>query len=782
MESQLSNYSLTADNKGILSLLSAIEQSEDNFDPDSSPSKMIDKDSLSVADNFSNLQSHLSLDSLEMAGDIHLANFSVCVICGRNPAMEEAPNDGMIDIFTEINIPGDKSCTVHSVLEDVLPSLRLLETDPRAQPSLACLECYAVVDGIAKLRAQVNEYIALLRLKHDEFSRVTSNKPTGTKFPSVSDFSSCVLELKMPLNIFNVKDEELPPTTTSSRSGGTGGGGSEAKKSKLQILAETIEGSEQHSPTATAIVATVGTCTNSTTPVEDESVIVAELSDEIDEQLSSLNKENEVNQRHRRPPPSVVTGGATNICDNCGDVFNAGSSSRKRAAVGGGGMKQLLQLCNICTKEMRLKASQQQQAGKQHCCLHCDKKFKTKASLNEHTQLKHLGQTKCYSCNECGHTFPSKHMKTVHERSAHKGNRSLVCDECGVGFQTFQSLQYHRSKHTGDFSYHCQYCNKGFNNFKLMEEHSHIHTGDKPYVCQVCDKSFANRGSLWLHVKKHETKKPYVCDYCHKSFGHSSHLVVHKRMHTGERPYSCRFCQEGFISGNHLKRHMKGHQNELPFACGICKQEFGKRTDLVKHGNTMHNGNVVDDIVIATATTAIGIVDQRDDSPGQLNGAAISTHIDGLDQPESPDGIVGQTTVAIPTTTALNLVTGTDHGEDSSMPTSSTPPLQSTTTAVIEKEYTTILVDSGERLLLNKLTGDSVDEAGDVVATATGGPGGEYVLPVSLLEEMEDGSSKQIGEQTIVFIQVPQPTVIHHQFTNATTDCDDSEAELHNEQ
>jgi len=47
---------------------------------------------------------------------------------------------------------------------------------------------------------------------------------------------------------------------------------------------------------------------------------------------------------------------------------------------------------------------------------------------------------------------------------------------------------------------------------------------------------------------------------------------------------------------------------------------------------------------------------------------------------------------------------------------------------------------------------------------------------------MEDGSSKQIGEQTIVFIQVPQPTVIHHQFTNATTDCDDSEAELHNEQ
>ena len=83
----------------------------------------------------------------------------------------------------------------------------------------------------------------------------------------------------------------------------------------------------------------------------------------------------------------------------------------------------------------------------------------------------------------------------------------------------------------------------------------------------------------------------------------------------------------------------------------------------MRHGNSVHNGNVVDDISSAPA-------------------------------PSSPGG-----------------------------------------GAADKAEYTTILVEEQERLLLG--------EGGDQ----------EYVLPVSMLE-MEEGG-KELGEQTIVFIQVP---------------------------
>merc|ERR1719219_2087272 len=79
-----------------------------------------------------------------------------------------------------------------------------------------------------------------------------------------------------------------------------------------------------------------------------------------------------------------------------------------------------------------------------------------------------------------------------------------------------------------------------------------------------------------------------------------------------------------------------------------------------------------------------------------------------------------------------------------------------------DKEYTTILVDSSERMLLNKL-----------------GETGEYVqLPVSLLQEMDDGTSKQIGEQTIVFIQMPHSQQEH----GRDADQEEEMSELHGQQ
>jgi len=650
----MENYNLT-ESKGILSLLSAIEQTGDtNLEPDNSPGKMIDKDSLSE-ENFIKLQNQLNLETLEMSGDINLQTFSCCAVCGQS----SSEGSLLVDIYVEIEVSGEKS-TISSVLQE------LIALTPRA-PGLVCVECAETVEHILQLRARIKECLGALKTRHDDWTRKKA------KFPSVSDYTS-VLELKMPLNIFNMKEDESLNMSPKE--------GSISKKSKLQILAETLEHAEEDKE-ATDVMG------------DDPEVI------------DQLNKENE--EIGKVEADSVVAS-----CEGCG--MKLGKTSRRE------------NLCTACVKESappppvkRPRVTKTAEESTPVSCPKCEKSFKSKHSMKEHYKLKHLFDGKAHQCMVCPETFSSKHGKIVHERT-HKGEKSIRCEDCGAGFQTYQALQHHRSKHTGEFSYHCESCGKGFNNFKLLEEHYNLHTGDKPYACQECNKSFANRGSLWLHRKKHENSKPYVCDYCAKEFGHSSHLAVHKRMHTGETPYKCRFCDEGFISGNHLKRHMRTHQNEQPFACGICKQEFGKRSDFVKHCNVIHNGKVVNDtanhkqlFVSHQKATAINepalvVSQQQQPSKGRevvpLTAAISATP----HQPSTLDQQQQQQQQPL-VVTAM----GQNEGEEAE---------KSTTTP----EYCIEVGEPGSSMLqLDKLEGEA----------------GEYVIPVSLLVDQEQNKDDQ---------------------------------------
>ena len=179
-----------------------------------------------------------------------------------------------------------------------------------------------MVDAIAKLRVQINEYISVIKTRYEESCR------TKSTFPSVSDYTS-VLELKMPLNIFNVRDEEgltMSPVKEFQ------------KKSKLQILAETLEG--EHLP-------------------KD-----VQISDESDGNLT-LNKENKML--------------CNPTCDKCGIEFEPGPRRNKT----------LKTRCSPCSKVGRSK-----KVSKTHDCAFCSKSFKCKSSLNEHIQLKHFGNSK----------------------------------------------------------------------------------------------------------------------------------------------------------------------------------------------------------------------------------------------------------------------------------------------------------------------------------------------------------------------------------------------------
>lgn len=231
-----------------------------------------------------------------------------------------------------------------------------------------------MVDAIAKLRVQINEYISVIKTRYEESCR------TKSTFPSVSDYTS-VLELKMPLNIFNVRDEEgltMSPVKEFQ------------KKSKLQILAETLEG--EHLP-------------------KD-----VQISDESDGNLT-LNKENKML--------------CNPTCDKCGIEFDAGPRRNKTVKT----------RCSPCSKVGRSK-----KVSKTQDCAFCSKSFKSKSSLNEHIQLKHFGNSKVrfyffyygtiqrrifffvkvYPCSNCQEKFSSKHARIIHER-IHKVGFHSTC-------------------------------------------------------------------------------------------------------------------------------------------------------------------------------------------------------------------------------------------------------------------------------------------------------------------------------------------------------------------
>jgi hypothetical protein len=721
MDAQLGNYTISADNKGILSLLTAIEQSEDHDNPESSPHKLGDKEPMSVStDNFSNL----NLETL--SSEINLANLNLCLICGRNFNVETA-NNGMIDINNLIDIPGEDSRSIQSVVEEIIPIMRSDQTDcaePDPDSGYVCVDCFLLVDGILKLRAQIHEYISTLRTKYLDWM----SKKKCSKLPEL-------LEFRIPISILSVRDEEASATLSelardaselsredgSTQSSSTLGGrvSTGYKKSKLQILAETLE-DKPRSPSS--VVETedfqlpsegLEDTSNDISPDTGDMVIrrtakhsVLPVTNSIDpSRLHHLDKVN-------------IDKENLEMCLSCGQKLKPSKLKNNKPKT-------------YCDKCVRLKGVE-----KGFPCIVCGLLLKSRNLLEAHKKTKHSSPDQIqFECSKCVQVFSSKQSRTKHENAVHKARQSMECDECGESFQSVQTLQFHKSRHTGEFSYKCDHCGKGFNNFKLLEEHQHIHTGRKPYSCSQCPKSFANRGSLWLHVKKHQNDKPYICDFCSKGFGHASHLAVHKRMHTGERPYSCRLCEEGFVSSNHLKRHMKSHKNEDPFACGLCNQTFQKRSALSQHGLLEHGGKVVDAALVAMHNNTHSHHKQNVDSLHltKFEGTVFEHMTDTDSSMAATDSsLTASISVSEALTTPHQLTAGSSGSSTPSVATDKISTAMTSSAAVgRSKEY--LLVDQTDQILSLPKLEDNQD----------------FTLPVNIMEE-------DVKDQSTVFIQVSE--------------------------
>jgi len=486
MDPQLSLGS--ADNKGILSLLSAIEQTGDNFETE--PGGLN-----------------------QLAGlDIGLGLNKECLICGQtSPVMEPSEQLNMVDISN--NISGIK---ILEKIEDIVSPRRI---SPEKQGSLICEECYRILQQIDLLEVELIKY---KRTITDKFSvsnpikqpRLSPQKSESQQLSS-SIYTETIIDTKMPLQFLanEIEDQKRPRS-----------------KSKLDILTETMIECEEDQMTIF------------------ECEMCSRKFKNGDLYKKHVKTHSKVKPQHRCVECGKVFTSKSNMqahlklhfesktfsCPHCAKEFKGKKSLLEHVSTKHNNEKKFP--CSQCTeffssRHLKNVHERLHNGERGFICDQCGDSFATAQGLSHH-KSKHTGDYQ-FVCRECGKGFNNHKLLEEHSH-IHTGSKPYQCTQCDKGFSNRGSLWVHVKQHTVDKPYACSECHKTFSHSSHLSVHKRLHTGEKPYRCRLCSEAFISSNHLKRHMKSHPNQLPFACGNCKQTFSMRRQLVSHSnKVHGG---------------------------------------------------------------------------------------------------------------------------------------------------------------------------------------------------------------------------------------------------------
>lgn len=162
------------------------------------------------------------------------------------------------------------------------------------------------------------------------------------------------------------------------------------------------------------------------------------------------------------------------------EVSNKHSPQRKKPRLLAGMLKNYAIARNKTNSLTRFHVNSQEE--RKYVCGICGFAFKEKYNLRGHL-LRHSNQ-KNFSCSQCPKRFFTKVELRLHEYRHKGGERSYLCNHCGMGFVSSSSLMQHLKKqHSLNHTLKCQQCTKTFNNFDLLKIHQLVHFEQDSVKC-----------------------------------------------------------------------------------------------------------------------------------------------------------------------------------------------------------------------------------------------------------------------------------------------------------
>ena len=144
---------------------------------------------------------------------------------------------------------------------------------------------------------------------------------------------------------------------------------------------------------------------------------------------------------------------------------------------------------------------QSKHEGKKYQCNICNKEYKRKTVLLQHTKTKHENRT--FKCNMCDFSSAYKGNLNKHINSSHF-NEIHRCEKCNMISTNKYSLLWHmKRQHQESENVICVKCNKAIKQSNINVHIKNIHSDEVlKYSCNTCVFETKYKNSLKSHIKK----------------------------------------------------------------------------------------------------------------------------------------------------------------------------------------------------------------------------------------------------------------------------------------